>query len=172
KTPIAPSSVFSNYSKTTPKAMTIEDIKTVQNAFVNAALRAKQAGFEGVEIIGSAGYLITQFLSPLTNIREDEYGGSFENRTRFPKQIIEIIRDKVGLKFPVGVRMAGNDFVPGSTKDTETPKIAQVYEKAGADIINVTGGWHESKVPQLPMELPRSGFSYLAMNIKQAVSIP
>ncbi|MCP3900028.1 MAG: NADH:flavin oxidoreductase, partial [Desulfobacteraceae bacterium] len=172
KTPIAPSSVFSNYSKTTPKAMTIEDIKTVQNAFVNAALRAKKAGFEGVEIIGSAGYLITQFLSPLTNIREDEYGGSFENRTRFPKQIIEMIRDKVGLKFPVGVRMAGNDFVPGSTKDTETPKIAQVYEKAGADIINVTGGWHESKVPQLPMELPRSGFSYLAMNIKQAVSIP
>ncbi|MCK5312169.1 MAG: FAD-dependent oxidoreductase, partial [Desulfobacteraceae bacterium] len=108
----------------------------------------------------------------LTNTRKDEYGGRFENRVRFPKQIIEMIRDKVGPDYPLGIRMAGNDFVPGSVKDTETPKIAQVYEKAGIDVINVTGGWHESKIPQLPMELPRSGFSYLAMNIKQAVSVP
>ncbi|MBF0232830.1 MAG: FAD-dependent oxidoreductase, partial [Desulfamplus sp.] len=172
ETPIAPSALFSNYSKTTPKEMTLEDIHAVQIAFANAADRAKKAGFEGVEIIASAGYLITQFLSPLTNIRRDEYGGSFENRTRFPRQIIEMIRDKVGTDFPIGVRMAGNDFVPGSTTDTETPEIARVYEKAGADIINVTGGWHESKVPQLPMELPQSGFSYLAMNIKHAVLVP
>ncbi|NOX35164.1 MAG: NADH:flavin oxidoreductase, partial [Deltaproteobacteria bacterium] len=171
ETPIAPSAIFSKYSKTTPKKMTIEDIQTVQKAFASAARRAKKAGFEGVEIIGSAGYLITQFLSPLTNKREDEYGGNFENRTRFPKQIIKMIRDKVGPGFPIGVRMAGNDFVPGSTKDTETPKIARVYEKAGADVINVTGGWHESRIPQLPMELPRSGFACLAMNIKQAVSV-
>ncbi len=172
KTPIAPSAVFSSYSKTTPKEMTIEEIQTVQHAFSDAAERAKKAGFEGVEIIGSAGYLITQFLSPLTNKRKDEYGGSFTNRTRFPRQIIEMIRNKLGPDFPIGVRMAGNDFVPGSTTDAETPDIAKVYENAGADVINVTGGWHESKIPQLPMELPRSGFSYLAMNIKQAVSIP
>ncbi|OGR28241.1 MAG: hypothetical protein A2277_13340 [Desulfobacterales bacterium RIFOXYA12_FULL_46_15] len=172
ETPMAPSAVFSKYSKTTPREMTLNDIKTVQKAFCNAAKRAKKAGFEGIEIIGSAGYLVTQFLSPLTNHRNDEYGGSFENRTRFPRQILEMIRDAVGPEFPIGVRMAGNDFVPGSTTDAETPDIARVYEKAGADVINVTGGWHESKIPQLPMELPQSGFSFLAMNIKQAVSVP
>jgi len=172
QTPIAPSAVFSKYSKTTPRQMTIEDIQTVQHAFTCAAERAKKAGFEGIEIIGSAGYLITQFLSRLTNLRKDQYGGSFENRTRFPKQIIQMIRHTVGPGFPIGVRMAGNDFVAGSLTDTKTPEIAQVYEKAGADVINVTGGWHESKIPQLPMTLPRAGFSLLAMNIKQAVSIP
>ncbi|MBF0203336.1 MAG: FAD-dependent oxidoreductase [Desulfamplus sp.] len=171
-TPMAPSAVFSKYSKITPKEMTSEDIKAVQNAFADAAQRAVEAGFEGVEIIGSAGYLITQFLSPLKNLRQDEYGGSFENRTRFPRQIIEMIRERVGSDFPIGVRMAGNDFVPGSTEDDLMPEIAKVYEKAGADILNITGGWHESKVPQLPMELPQSGFSFLAMNIRQAVSIP
>ncbi|MBU1340071.1 MAG: NAD(P)/FAD-dependent oxidoreductase [Proteobacteria bacterium] len=172
ETPIAPSAVFSKYTKTTPKEMTLDDIRIVKEAFATAAERAKKSGFEGVEIIGSAGYLITQFLSPLTNIRTDDYGGSFENRTRFGRQIIEMIREKVGPDFPIGVRMAGNDFVPGSTTDDETPEIAVIYEKAGANIINVTGGWHESKIPQLPMELPRSGFSWLAMNIKKAVSIP
>lgn len=171
-TPMAPSAVFSKYSKTTPKEMSIEEIKGVQTAFANAAVRAKQAGFEGVEIIGSAGYLITQFLSPLKNLRQDQYGGSFENRVRFPRETIEMIRDRVGPDYPIGIRMAGNDFVKGSTTDETTPKIAQVYEKAGADILNITGGWHESPIPQLPMELPRSGFSFLAMNIKQAVSIP
>jgi 2,4-dienoyl-CoA reductase (NADPH2) len=169
---MAPSAVFSRYSKTTPREMSLEDIQTVQKAFCDAALRAKKAGFEGVEIIGSAGYLITQFLSPLTNKRTDEYGGSLENRARFPRQILEMLRDALGPEFPLGIRMAGNDFVPGGTTDAETPDIARIYEKAGADIINVTGGWHESKIPQLPMDLPRSGFSHLAWNIKQAVSIP
>jgi len=171
-TPIAPSAVFSKYSKATPREMSLEDIVQVQQAFADAAQRAKEAGFEGVEIIGSAGYLITQFLSPLKNLRQDEYGGSFENRVRFPRQIIEMIRERVGSTYPIGVRMAGNDFVPGSTSDDLTPEIAKVYERAGADVLNVTGGWHESRVPQLPMELPRAGFSFLAMNIRAAVSIP
>ncbi|MCG8633634.1 MAG: NAD(P)/FAD-dependent oxidoreductase [Desulfobacterales bacterium] len=171
-TPMAPSAVFSKYSKTTPKEMSREDIRGVQTAFADAAARAREAGFEGVEIIGSAGYLITQFLSPLKNLREDEYGGSFENRVRYPREIIEMIRERVGPDYPIGVRMAGNDFVAGSTTDETTPRVARVYEAAGADILNVTGGWHESKIPQLPMDLPRSGFSFLAMNIKQAVSIP
>ena len=172
KDPIAPSAVFSKYSKAMPREMTIDDIKEVQQAFVNAALRAKEAGFDGVEIIASAGYLITQFLSPLTNKRTDEYGGSFEARTRFPDEIIRMIRQAVGPDYPVTIRMAGNDFVPGSNTDLETPKIAQVYENAGVDAISVTGGWHQSKVPQLPMTLPRGAFAYLAMNIKQAVSVP
>ena len=169
---IAPSEIPSRYSKETPREMTIEDIKTVQENFALAALRAKEAGFDGVEIIGSAGYLITQFLSPLKNQRKDEYGGSFENRTRFVKEIITLIRKKVGKDYPLSIRMAGNDFVPGSNTSADTPAFAKVYEEAGIDFINVTGGWHESRVPQLPMDLPRAGLTYLAANIRKNVSIP
>ena len=170
--PIAPSAVYSKYSKQTPREMTLEDIEIVQKAYVDAALRAKEAGFDGVEIIASAGYLITQFLSPITNKRTDKYGGSFENRVRFPKEVIEKVRQAVGKDFPISIRMAGNDFVPGSNTSGETPLFAKVYEEAGVDIINVTGGWHEAKVPQLPMELPRAGYAYLAANIKKAVNVP
>lgn len=172
KDPMAPSPLYSKYSKATPREMTISDIKEVQEAYAKAAVRAVAAGFDGVEILASAGYLITQFLSPLKNKRTDEYGGSFENRVRFPREVIELVRKAVGPDYPLTIRIAGNDFVAGSNTDTETPEFAKVYEKAGIDAINVTGGWHESKVPQLPMELPRSGYSYLALNIKKAVSIP
>jgi 2,4-dienoyl-CoA reductase (NADPH2) len=172
ETPLAPSAVFSNYSKTMPREMTQDDIETVQESFTRAAARAREAGFEGVEIIGSAGYLITQFLSPLKNRRTDQYGGSFENRTRFPRQIIERTRKCLGDDFPLGIRMAGNDFVLGSNTDLETPAIARVYQEAGVDVINVTGGWHESRVPQLPMELPRTGFAFLARNIRASVTVP
>ena len=172
KTPIAPSAVYSNYSKTTPREMTLEDIERVKNDFARCAVRAKEAGFDGVEIIASGGYLLTQFLSPLTNKREDPYGGSFENRLRFPTEVVRLTREKLGPDFPLTVRMAGNDFVPGSNTDAETPKIAKAYESAGVDAINVTGGWHVTRVPQLPMELPRAAFAFLALNIKNAVSVP
>ncbi len=169
---IAPSAIYNPYSKITPREMMIEDIKNVQAAFLKAAERAKQAGFDGVEIIASAGYLITQFLSPLRNKRSDEYGGSFANRTRFVKEIIEQMRQRLGPDFPITIRMAGNDFVPGSNTDMETPAFAEVYEKAGINAISVTGGWHESRVPQVTMNLPQGGFAYLAQTIKEAVNIP
>ncbi len=172
QTPIGPSPVFNPYAKVTPREMTLEDIETVQEAFAAAAARAVAAGFDGVEIIASAGYLLTQFLSPLRNQRTDAYGGSFENRIRFARETIERVRRRIGPDVPLSVRMAGNDFVPGSNTDSETPAIARVYESCGVDIINVTGGWHESKVPQLPMELPRSAYAYLALNIKKAVNVP
>ena len=172
QTPLAPSALFSNYSKTMPREMDDQDIESVQASFAKAAMRAKEAGFDGVEIIASAGYLLTQFLSPLKNKRTDGYGGSFENRTRFPREVIERIRKSLGDGFPLGIRMAGNDFVKGSNTDMEMPKIAQVYQDAGVDLINVTGGWHESRVPQLPMELPRKGFAFLAKNIRDNVTVP
>lgn len=172
KTPIAPSPVYSHYSRITPKEMTHADIATVQQAFADGAARAKAAGFAGVEIIASAGYLLTQFLSPLKNVRDDEYGGSFENRSRFAVEVIGRVRKAVGPDFPVTIRMSGNDFVPGSNTDAETVNIAKVYEQAGVDAINVTGGWHETRVPQLPMEVPRSAFSFLALNIRKNVSVP
>lgn len=172
ESPIAPSAVFSRYSKAMPREMTSEDIKIVQDAFVKAALRVQEAGFDGVEILGSGGYLITQFLSPLKNQRTDEYGGSFENRVRFPREVIERIRKSVGPDFPLTIRMAGNDFVIGSNTDVETKEFAKVYEAAGVDAISVTGGWHETHVPQLPACLPQSGFAFLAYNIKKQVSVP
>ncbi len=170
--PIAPSAVYSKFSKLVPREMTIDDIQETQEGFVKAALRAREAGFDGVEIIGSAGYLITQFLSPLKNQRADRYGGSFENRCRFPREIVEMLRGKLGADYPLSVRMAGNDFVPGSNTSADTIDIARMYEKAGIDLISVTGGWHEASVPQLPMDAPRSVFSYLAMNVKREVSVP
>jgi len=137
---IAPSPIYSKFSKETPREMTIDDIHIIQEGFTIAAERAKHAGFEGVELIGSAGYLITQFLSPLKNIRTDQYGGSFENRMRFVREIIEKMRKRLGPDFPITIRMAGNDFVQGSNTDLETPLIAKVYEEAGIDGISVTGG--------------------------------
>lgn len=170
--PMAPSAVYSPYSKTTPREMSPDDIHTVRQAFADAAARAVKAGFDGVEIIASAGYLLTQFLSPKTNKRTDDYGGSVENRLRFPTEVVAACRQAVGEGFPLSVRMAGNDFVPMSNTDEVTPAIARAYEKSGVNLINVTGGWHESKVPQLPMELPRTGYAYLAATVRKAVSVP
>lgn len=170
--PVAPSAVYSKYSKETPAEMTLEDIKNIQESFARGAERAKEAGFDGVEILGSAGYLISQFLSPVKNLRKDQYGGSFENRIRFAEELIKMMRKRLGPDYPITIRMAGNDFVPGSTTDEETPLIAKVYEEAGIDAISVTGGWHESRVPQLAMNLPRGGFAYLAKGIKNSVSVP
>ncbi|MBN1495639.1 MAG: FAD-dependent oxidoreductase [Spirochaetes bacterium] len=170
--PVAPSAIYSQYSKLVPREMTLDDIRETQEGFVKAAVRAKEAGFDGVEIIASAGYLITQFLSPLKNRRTDAYGGSFENRVRFPREILEMMRAALGPDYPISVRMAGNDFVEGSNTSAETPAIAKVYEQAGVDMLSVTGGWHEAHVPQLPMDAPRSVYAYLALNVKRAVSVP
>jgi 2,4-dienoyl-CoA reductase (NADPH2) len=110
KDPIAPSAVYSAYSKTTPREMRLEDIHQVQEAFAAAARRAVAAGFDGVEIIGSAGYLVTQFLSPLKNRRTDQYGGSFENRLRFPTELINKVRGSGRVRMCLlTIRMAGND---------------------------------------------------------------
>ena len=170
--PIAPSAIYSKYSKTTPKEMTLDDIDNVINCFCKASKRAKQAGFDGIEIIGSAGYLISQFLSPKTNQRNDEYGGTMDKRLKFPLMLIKKIKQEVGQNFPLTIRMAGNDFVEQSNSFNDMPYIAKAYEETGINAINVTGGWHESKIPQLPCVLPSSGFSYLALNIKKAVKIP
>ncbi len=169
---IAPSAVYSNFSRAVPEEMTIDQIECTRDEFIKTALLAQQAGFDGVEIIASAGYLITQFLSPVTNKREDHYGGCFENRVRFPREIIEGMRCELGEDYPVTVRMAGNDFVKGSNDSTETVRFAEVYEHAGADLISVTGGWHESGIPQLSMDVPAAAYAYLAENIKKSVNIP
>ena len=169
---IAPSAIASRLTRETPREMTIGDIKKVIEDFGEAARRMKEAGFDAVEIIASAGYLICQFLSPITNERSDRYGGTWENRMRFGLEVIEKVREKVGPDFTLLVRLSGSDYMPGGNTNREMALFAAELEKAGVDGINVTGGWHESRVPQITGELPRGGFAYLARGIKEAVNIP
>ncbi|HTY23085.1 MAG TPA: FAD-dependent oxidoreductase [Desulfomonilaceae bacterium] len=169
---LAPSEYTSYFTRQPTKAMTLEDIERVQQDFVQAARRARQAGFDAVEVLASAGYLICQFLSPVTNKRDDEYGGPLENRMRFGVETISRVRQEAGPDMAVIVRVAGNDFVPGSHTNKEAREFAAAAQEAGADCINVTGGWHETRVPQITMDLPRAGYVYLAKGIKERVTVP
>jgi 2,4-dienoyl-CoA reductase-like NADH-dependent reductase (Old Yellow Enzyme family)/thioredoxin reductase len=169
---LAPSEFDSYFTRQKTTAMTLEDIQRVQRDFAAAAGRAKNAGFDAVEVLASAGYLISQFLSPKTNKREDEYGGSLENRMRFGLETIRSVRQEIGPDMALIVRVAGNDFVPGSHTNEESRVFAKAAQEAGADCINVTGGWHESRVPQITMDLPQAGYVYLARGIKECVDVP
>jgi len=170
KQPIGPSAVYSKFSKTTPREMTLEDIKREQQAFADASIRAKKAGFDAIEICANAGYLFSQFTSPKTNIRTDEYGGNLENRIRFPIETLELMRSSVD-DFPIGYRISGDDFVPESNTYKEKAIIAERLSKF-LDYLNVTGGWHETKTPQTTMDVPEGCYTYLAENIRSRVSIP
>ena len=170
--PFSASAVRSRLTGETPRALESEEIPEVQQKFVEAAHRAKESGFDAVEILGSAGYLISQFLSPLTNRRKDAYGGCLENRMRFGLEIIEKIRKTVGPEYPLLMRLAGNDFMEGGNTNLEARAFASELEKAGVDLFNITGGWHETRIPQLTMFVPRKAYVYLAQGIKSVVSVP
>ncbi|TKJ28434.1 MAG: NADH:flavin oxidoreductase [Chloroflexi bacterium B3_Chlor] len=170
--PLAPSAVRSSLTRETPREMTTEDIHRTIHNFADAASRAKIAGFDAVEISASAGYLLSQFLSPVTNLRQDEYGGSLEEKMRFPLEVVRAVRTEVGPDYPIIIRIAGNDFVKGGNTNREARLLAKELERAGVDAINVTGGWHETRVPQITMAVPRGAFSYLARGVKQVVNIP
>jgi 2,4-dienoyl-CoA reductase (NADPH2) len=170
--PFSASAVRSRLTGETPRALELHEIPSVQAKFAEAALRAIESGFDAVEILGSAGYLISQFFSPLTNLREDGYGGSFQNRMRFGIEVVEKVRKAVGPSYPIIMRLAGNDFMEGSNTNSEAALFAHELEKAGVDLFNVTGGWHETRIPQLTMFVPRRAFTYLAQGIKSAVSVP
>ncbi|MFX1261845.1 MAG: FAD-dependent oxidoreductase [Promethearchaeota archaeon] len=169
---VSASAVPCRLTRETPRALSIEEVMNTVANFELAAQRAKKAGFDAVEIIGSAGYLINQFLARATNKRDDEYGGDLESRSRFALEVVESVRDAVGPKFPVLYRMSGEDFVEeGNTLD-DNKVLAPWLVDAGVDCINVTGGWHETRVPQLTMDVPRGHFVYLAEGIADAVDVP
>jgi 2,4-dienoyl-CoA reductase (NADPH2) len=169
---VSASAVRSNFTKQVPKELTLEGIKVVLESHVKAAERVRDAGFDGVELLGSAGYLINQFLSTVTNKRTDEYGGPLENRLRYPLELIKIVKERVGKDIVVGLRLSGDDLVPGSNTYKEVAVIAKHLAEAGLDYINVTAGWHESRIPQIPMMVPTGNYAYLAENIKNVVNIP
>ncbi|WP_407653430.1 FAD-dependent oxidoreductase [Brevibacillus ruminantium] len=170
--PVAPSALQAPINRTRPREMNPEEIERTIQAFADAALRARQAGFDGVEIMGSEGYLINQFLSPVTNHRTDEWGGDFERRARFGVEVTKRVREAVGSDFPVIFRMSGLDLVPESTTMEETIRFARMIQEAGADALNVGIGWHESKVPTIAMMVPRGAYVWVAKQVKDAVSIP
>lgn len=170
--PVAPSPVPSKLTGKTPRELTGGEIRGIISSFARAAVRVKEAGFDAVEVIGSAGYLISQFLSPLTNQRDDEYGGDRERRMRFGLEVASAIRAAVGRDFPLIFRVSGHEYMPGGNTNEEMAEFCRRLEKEGVDAINVTGGWHETRVPQITMEVPRGTYTYVARGIKEVVSIP
>ncbi|PSL45873.1 2,4-dienoyl-CoA reductase (NADPH2) [Salsuginibacillus halophilus] len=170
--PVAPSALQSPINPDVPKALTEDEIEETIEAFATGARRAVDAGFDAVEIMGSEGYLINQFVSPVTNQRTDAWGGSFENRLRFPIEIARRVRAAVGPNFPVLFRMSGLDLIEGSTTEEETLAWAQALEAEGMDLLNIGIGWHESQVPTISMKVPRKKFVDVAAGIKQGVKIP
>ncbi len=170
--PVAPSPVPSRLTGQKPRELTVAEIKDMVEKFAAAAARAQKAGFDAVEVIGSAGYLVSQFLSPVTNLRDDEYGGDFERRMRFGLEVAARIRETVGPDYPVMFRVGGSDFMPGGNTNKEIAEFCARLEETGVDAFNVTGGWHETKVPQITMAVPRGAYTYLARGVRQRVSVP
>lgn len=168
---VAPSEYFCNFTRENVKELTKEEIAEIIHYFREGAIRAKQAGFDGVELIGSAGYLISEFLSKATNKRQDEYGGVLENRCRFLFEIIDGIRRDLGKEFPIVVRLSGSDFIPNGNNPEEFLEIGKALD-GKVDAINVTGGWHESSVPQITYNVPHGMYLYLAKALKETVHIP
>ncbi len=169
---VSASALQSGLTGETPRALETDEVKALVNDFVNAAELTRKAGFDCCELCGSAGYIIAQFASPRTNQRTDEYGGSEENRMRFGVEIVEQIRERLGPDWPLLIRLAGNPFVPGAGDSALTARFAVALEKAGVDGIDITGGWHETRVPQLTGAVPSGGLSYLARVVKEKVSVP
>lgn len=172
KPPLAPSAVKSKVGGDMPKAMTEEEILKTIEAFAAAALRAKKAGFDGVELHGAHGYLIQEFISPLTNLRDDKWGGSFENRCRFAVEIIRKVRQKVGRDFPLFFRLSAEEASAGGLSLEEGLKYVKVLEAEGVDCLDVTHGNYES-LKHFPMQGdPFDQLLYLSEAVKNEVAIP
>jgi 2,4-dienoyl-CoA reductase (NADPH2) len=169
--PVSASDVASTLAGTEkPRSLTVSEIEKIEEEYAQAALRAKKAEFDAIEFIGSAGYLISQFLSPATNKRTDGYGGKIENRVRFPLEIVERTKKLVGESYPITFRLSGEELIPGGNGLEETRVIAKKLEDAGVVAFNITAGWHESRVPMITMDVPRGGFVYLAEGVKKVLS--
>lgn len=171
---IAPSPIRSLVFGLTPREMTKQEIKEVIIAFGAAALRAKQAGFDAVEIHGAHGYLLTQFFSPLANQRQDEYGGSLTNRARFIVEVIEEVRQKVGDDFPISLRLSIEEFIKGGYTIEEMQKVIPQFVKAGLDVIHASLGTHGSPagITSAPAEYEPGFNTWRARKIKEIVDVP
>lgn len=155
-----------------PRAMTEEDIERTLNDYAQCAALAQEAGYDGVEIMGSEGYLINQFIAKRTNHREDSWGGEYENRMRFAVETVRRTRAKVGDHFIIVFRLSMLDLVEGGSSWEEVVQLAKAIEAAGATIINTGIGWHEARVPTIGTMVPRGGFSWVTQRLKGEINIP
>ena len=169
---VAPSKVKSPITPFTPKAMSIRQINSTIKDYAHAAKLAAKAGYDGVEIMGSEGYLINQFACLRTNKRSDEWGGCIENRMRLGIETIKAVRATVGEKFIIIFRLSMLDLVEGGNSWDEVVTMAKAVEKAGATLINTGIGWHEARVPTIVTSVPRAAFTWVTERMKKEVSIP
>ncbi len=169
---VAPSPIKSPISPFKPRELSARGVESQIKAFVNCAAMAREAGYDGVEVMGSEGYFINQFLSLHTNKRRDEWGGDYSNRMRLPVEIVSRVREAVGRDFIIVYRLSMLDLIPdGSTWD-EIVQLAKGVEKAGATIINTGIGWHEARVPTIATSVPRAAFAWVTKKMKGEVAIP
>ena len=169
---VSASAVKSPISMFKPKALTASGIQSTVRAYVRCATLAQKAGYDGVEIMGSEGYLLNQFLCARTNKRTDAYGGSIENRMRFPVEIVRQVRAAVGHDFILMYRHSVLDLVEGGNSWAEVVQVALALESAGVTLFNTGIGWHEARTPTIVTSVPRAAFSSVAARLKQAVTVP
>lgn len=169
---VGPSDMSSPINPRPVHALTTDEVSRTIDDYVNCAALAKEAGFDGVEIMGSEGYLITTFCAPRTNNRTDEWGGTFENRIRFPVEIVRRVRAELGDDFIILYRISALDLIEDGLTGTETEMLAREIEKAGANMLTTGIGWHEARIPTIAHMVPRGGWRHAARRIKDAVTIP
>ncbi|MET7883208.1 NADPH-dependent 2,4-dienoyl-CoA reductase [Streptomyces avermitilis] len=169
---VAPSALQAPISPFPPHALTDAEIEQTIDDYARTARLARQAGYDGVEIMGSEGYLINEFIAAPTNRREDRWGGSYENRMRLPVEIVRRVREAVGEDFIIIYRLSMLDLVPGGSSLDEVITLAKAVEAAGATIINTGIGWHEARIPTIATSVPRGAYAWVTKKVMGAVSIP
>lgn len=172
ESPIAPSAIQAPINPFKPKAASIEEIEQEINDFINASVLAQKAGYDGVEIMGSEGYFINQFLAARTNHRDDGWGGSYENRMRLPIEIVRRVREAVGEHFIIIYRLSMLDLVEGGSSFDEIVTLGKAIEQAGATLINTGIGWHEARIPTIATKVPRAAFTWVSAKFRKELSIP
>jgi 2,4-dienoyl-CoA reductase (NADPH2) len=169
---VAPSAVQAPINRFEPNELSGEEVEQTIQDFVNCSALAQFAGYDGVEIMGSEGYLINEFIAARTNHRDDEWGGNYENRIRFPVEIVRRVRERVGRNFIIIYRLSMLDLVGGGSTQAEVIQLAQTIEKAGATIINTGIGWHEARIPTIATKVPRAGYAWVTKQLMGKVGIP
>ncbi|MCA3239424.1 MAG: FAD-dependent oxidoreductase [Curvibacter sp.] len=169
---VAPSALQAPINPFTPHALTTEEVEQTIHDFARCAGLAQQAGYDGVEVMGSEGYLINEFIAARTNHRDDAWGGSYANRIRFPVEIVRRVREKVGPNFIIIYRLSALDLVEGGSTLDEVVQLAQAIEAAGATIINTGIGWHEARIPTIATKVPRAAYAWVTQRLMGSVKIP
>lgn len=169
---VAPSRIRSPITPFTPRALSAAGVERQIRAFVRCATLAREAGYDGVEVMGSEGYFINQFLVTHTNKREDRWGGPYEQRMQLPVEIVSRVREAVGKDFILIYRISLIDLVPEGQDWSEVAQLARAIEAAGASMLNSGIGWHEARIPTIATSVPRAAFTWLARKLKGEVSIP